>query len=200
MRWDGANRHEKLGHKKILFASQFMISNMAGMSLHPACDYTDTRSSQPNQACSTWDYSYSLVSSPLFSSLSPISLFLVHNSTIIAEHKVKSSLSISPCHNHELTPSTAYTKYSVYRVQHAPSTAYTKYSIHQVQHTQSTTYTEYSIYPRSFVFPAFLWSRVDPWMELQVLASVATWSTVIKPALHESSNLKLPCHSPTVAR
>ena len=40
----------------------------------------------------------------------PISLFLVHNSIIIAEHKVKLSLSISPCHNYELTPSTAYTQ------------------------------------------------------------------------------------------
>jgi len=50
----------------------------------------------------------------------PISLFLVHNSTIIAEHEVKSSLSISPCHDHELTTSTAYTEYSIHRVQHTP--------------------------------------------------------------------------------
>jgi len=46
--------------------------------------------------------------------LYPPSLFLVHNSTIIAEHKVKSSLSISPCHDHELTLSTAYTEYSTH--------------------------------------------------------------------------------------
>jgi len=93
----------------------------------------------------------------------PISLFLIHNSTIIAEHKVKSSLSISPCHDHEFTLSTAYTKYkhtpstsihqvlayteySIDRVQHTPSTAYTEYSIHRVQHTPSTAYTEYSIH------------------------------------------------------
>jgi hypothetical protein len=46
---------------------------------------------------------------PYFSHLLLPSLFLVLNSTIIAEHNVKSSLSISPCHDHELTPSSAYT-------------------------------------------------------------------------------------------
>jgi len=60
---------------------------------------------------------HEIVSSPSFSWWFPpsplISLFLVLNSTITKEHEVKSSLSISPCHNHELTPSTAYTKYSI---------------------------------------------------------------------------------------
>jgi hypothetical protein len=37
----------------------------------------------------------------------------VLNSTITYEHKVKSSLSICPCPNHELTPSASYTKYSI---------------------------------------------------------------------------------------
>jgi len=54
--------------------------------------------------------SYPLPCSPL----QPISLFLVHNSTIIKEHKVKSSLSISLCHNHQFTPSSAHTEYSIY--------------------------------------------------------------------------------------
>jgi len=53
---------------------------------------------------------------PHRSHLHPSSLFLVHNSTIIAEHKVKSSLSISPCHDHELRPST-----SIHRGQHTPN-------------------------------------------------------------------------------
>jgi hypothetical protein len=44
-----------------------------------------------------------------------------------------------PCHDHEL----------------APSIAYTKYSIHQVRHTPSTAYTEYSIHPRFFDFTSF---------------------------------------------
>jgi hypothetical protein len=111
------------------------------MSPDPACNYTDTRSSQPNQVGGTPDLSYLLVSTS-FSFSSPVSLFLVHNSTIIAEHKVKSSLSISPCHDHELTPSTAYTEYSIHRVQHKPSTAYTEYS------TLCTAYTAYCIIPR----------------------------------------------------
>jgi hypothetical protein len=106
--------------------SQFTIPDMACTSPDPACNYTDTRSSQPNQASHTVDLSYPLVSSKSFSSSSPISLFLVHNSTIIAEHKVKSSLTISPCHDHELTPSTAYIEYNIHRVQHAPSTASTQ--------------------------------------------------------------------------
>ena len=116
------------------------------MNPDPACNHTGTRSSQPNQASCTHDFSYPLISSTLCSSSFPFSLFLVHNSTIITEHKVKSSVSISPCHNHELTPSTAYTKYSIHHVQHTPSIAYTKYSIHQVQHTPSTAYTKYSIH------------------------------------------------------
>jgi len=126
MRGDGGNHHEKLGLKRISCASQFTIPDMAGTSPDPACNYTDMRSSQPNQASRTPDFSYPLVSSTSVSSSSPISLLLVHNSTIIAEHKVKSSPSISLCHDHELTLSTAYTEYSIHRVQHTPSTASTQ--------------------------------------------------------------------------
>jgi len=135
---DGGNHHEKLGLKRISCASQFTIPSTAGTSPNPECNYTDTRSSQPNQASHTPDFSYPLVSSTSFSLSSPISFFLIHNSKIITEYKVKLSLSISPCHDHELTPSTAYTEYSIHRVQHTPSTAYTESSIHQVQHTPST--------------------------------------------------------------
>jgi len=41
-------------------------------------------------------------------------LFRIHNCTIIAEHKVKSSFSIYPYHNHELTLSTALTDYRIH--------------------------------------------------------------------------------------
>ena len=119
IRGDGGNHHEKLRLKRIPCASQLTIPGTAGKSPDPECNYTDTRSSQPNQASRTPALSYPLVFTS-FSSSSPISLFLVHNSTIIAEHKVKSSLSISPCHDHELTLSTAYTEYSIHRVQHPP--------------------------------------------------------------------------------
>jgi hypothetical protein len=99
---------------------------MAGTHPDSAWNYTDTRSFQSNQTSHTPDLSYPLVSSTSFSSSSPISLFLVYISTIIAEHKVKSSLLISPCHNHELTPSTAYIQYNIHRVQHTLSTASTQ--------------------------------------------------------------------------
>jgi len=121
MRGDGANHHEKLELRRILCASQYTIPDTAGTNPDPACNYTDTRSSQPIQASRTPDFSYPLVFTTSFSSSSPISLFLIHNSTIIAEHKVKSSLSISPCHDHELTPSTR-----IHRVQHTPSTPSTE--------------------------------------------------------------------------
>ena len=135
MRGYGGDHHEKLGLKRISSVSQLTIPNRASTSPDPACSYTDPRSSEFNQAGRTPDFSYPLVSSISFSSSSPISLFVVHDSTIIAEHNINSSLSISPCHDHELTPSTAYTEYSIHRVQHTPSTAYTEYSIHRIQHT-----------------------------------------------------------------
>jgi len=114
------NHHEKLGLKIISSESPFTIPDMAGTTPDTGCNYTDMRSSQPNQASHTPDFSYPLVSSTSFSYSSPISFFLVHNSTIIAEPKVMSSLSISLCHDHELTVSTAYAKYSIHRVQHPP--------------------------------------------------------------------------------
>jgi hypothetical protein len=123
MRGYEGNHHEKLGLKRIPCASQLTIPDTAGKSPDPVCHYTDTRPSQPNQASRTRDFSYPLVFSISFSSSSPISVFLVHNSTIIAEHKVKSSLSISPCHDHELTPSKAYTEHCIQRVLHTACTA-----------------------------------------------------------------------------
>jgi hypothetical protein len=119
MRGYEGNHHEKLGLKRIWCASQLTIPDTAGKSPDKVCNFTDTRSSQPSQASRTRDFSYPLVFSISFPS-SPICLFLVHKSTIIAEHKVKSSLSISPCHDHELTPSKAYTKHSIQRVLHYP--------------------------------------------------------------------------------
>jgi len=118
MKGYGGNLHEKRGLKIISCASQFTIPDTAGTRSNLACNFTDTRLSQPNPASHTPDYSYPLISSPSFLSSFPISLFLVHNSTIIAEHKVKLSLSILPCHNHELVPIIAYTEYRIHRVLH----------------------------------------------------------------------------------
>ena len=128
--------HEKLGLKRIPCASQFTISDTAGMRLDPVCNYINTMFSQSDHTGFTPDHSYPLVSSTSFSSSSPISLFLIHTSNIITEHNGNLSISITPCHDHELTPSSVYTEYSV----------------PQVQYTLSAAYTEY---PRLFVFPSF---------------------------------------------
>jgi len=138
----------------------------------PECNNTNTRSSQPNQASRTPDFSYPLVSSTSFLSPSPISLFLIHISTIIAEHKVKSSLSISPWHDHESTPSTAYTEYSIHRVQH----------------------------PRNIVCLPFI-LIITSWPLNVTLASGVPPYTINRhqPALYESWRVKSPSHIPTVA-
>ena len=169
MRGDGGNHHAKLGLKRIMHANQLTIPDTADTTPDPECNYTNMRSSQRNQTRRTPDFSYLLASSTSFSSASPISLFHVHNSTIIAEHKGRSSLPVSPCHDHQLTPSTAYTEY-----KNTVSTAYTEY-----KNTVSTAYTEYSIHWRLFVFPPFSWFQVDPWIYLQHLACLPTRSTAI---------------------
>jgi len=117
---DRANHPEKQGLRRISSASEFTVSDVAGT--HPDLAYTNTntRSFQMNKANHTPAFAYLHVSSTLFPSSSPLSLFPVHNSTIIAEHKVRSSFSISPCHVNQLTPST-----SICGVQHSLSTAYT---------------------------------------------------------------------------
>jgi len=121
MRWDGTNHHEKQVLKRISCASLLTIPDTVVKSPNPASTHIDTRFPQPNPASHTPDFLYLLVSSTLFPAASPISLTLVHNSTIIAEHIVESSLSICPCHDHELTLST-----SIHRVQHTPSTVSTQ--------------------------------------------------------------------------
>jgi len=116
MRGDGGNHHDKLGIKRILCASQLTIPDTAGTTPDSAGKNTDMRSSKRNQASCTPDFSYPLVSS-IF-----ILIFIPHLSfaTIIADHKVKSSLSISPCHDQKLTLSTAYTESSIHWMQHTP--------------------------------------------------------------------------------
>jgi len=122
MRGDGGNHHEKLVLKRISWASQLTIPDTAVTTPEPAGKNTGTRTSKPNQASRTPDFSSPLVSSIFV----PIFIPYLSFSTIITEHKVNSSLSISPCYDHELTLSTAYTEYSMHRVQHTPSTAYTQ--------------------------------------------------------------------------
>jgi len=126
MNGDGTNHHEKLGLKRITSASESTIPDVARRSPDPECNNTDTMSSQPNQARNTPDFSYPLLSSTSFPVSSTISIVDVDDSTIITEQKVTSSFSVTLCDDHELTPSTAYTEYSIHRVQHTPSTASTE--------------------------------------------------------------------------
>jgi len=98
---------------------------MAHRHSDPTMNYAHMRFSQPNQAIWTPDLSYPLVSSTSFLSSSPISLFLVCNSIIILEHKVNSSIPLSPCHDYESILNTTYTQYNIHWVQHTPSTAST---------------------------------------------------------------------------
>jgi hypothetical protein len=164
------NHPQKLGVKRISCASQFTIPDTAGMSPDPACYTTHTWTSQPNQASCTPDFSYPLIIT-LFSSSSPISHILVRNSTIIAEHNVKSSLSISPCHDHELTPSTAFTEYSIHRVQHTS---------------------------KIVCLPFVL--MITSWPPNVARASTVPPYTIDRhwPARHHRSRVKSPCHIPTV--
>jgi len=131
---------------------------MAATSPDPACNYTDMWSSQPNQTCSTHDFSHLVASSTLFSSSSPISLFLIQNPTIIKEQYVKLSIPIAILW--------------WWRVGN-------EYSIHRVQHTTNTAYTKYGIHPKLVVVSLFSWLRVNPWMLLQLLVSLPIQSTAI---------------------
>jgi len=170
MRGDGGNYHDNLELKRILCMRQFNIPNRAGTSPNPACINTDMRSSQPSQACRNPNLSCLVVSCISLSSSTSISRFLVHTSAIIAEYNETACLYIPPCHDEELTPTIAYIKYCIHRVQHTPSTAYTEYSIHRVQHTPSTAYTEYSIH-RVHHTPSTAYSKYSTDPTLFVLPS-----------------------------
>jgi len=130
MRTDRTNHHHKLRLEIISCASQYTIPDTAGTTLNPACNHSHMRCSEPNQGSGTPDFSYPLVSFISLIGSSLISLILVHNSTIIAEHNVQLSLQISPCLDHESIRSTANTEYSIHPVQHTPRTAYTEHSLH----------------------------------------------------------------------
>jgi len=128
------NHHEKLGLEGASCTSQFSISDKAGTSPDPACNITKTWSSQPYDANWTPDFSSLLVFSMSCSYSSPIWLFVIHNSTIITEYKVKSFLSTY----HVMIMSSP-------QVQPTLSIAYTGFSIHRVQHTLRSPYIEFSI-------------------------------------------------------
>jgi H+/Cl- antiporter ClcA len=113
MRGYRGNHHEKRRLIGISCASQCTILHMAGTSHVLVHIYTNTRVSQCNQASGTPCFAYALVILHIVLIFIFFSLLLVHNYTIIVEHKVQSSLSISQRHDHEMSPSSAYTQYSI---------------------------------------------------------------------------------------
>jgi hypothetical protein len=129
MREFRGNHPEKLGLERILCASQFTIRDMAGTSSVAVSHYTNTWSSQHNQVSRTPYFTYPLVIRHIVLIFIHISLFLVHNSTIIAELIVKFSPCISPCHDPELPPSTISNECTIHPVWCSPSPAYTQYGI-----------------------------------------------------------------------
>jgi len=114
---------------------------------------------------------------PYHSHHHPPSHFLIPKSAIIAVHKIKWSLSISPWNDHELTPSTTYTKYSIHQVHHALSTTASTHDC-----LSSLNYHDYKLTPE---------------------CSFSFWHASLQdrppPALHESSKVKSPCHIQMVA-
>jgi hypothetical protein len=127
----------------MLCAGQLTLPDPAGTTPDPAGKNTDTRCFKPIQLCCT-QVSHNCLYPQYCSHLHPAFLNLILNSTIVVEHKVKSSLSISQCHNHELTPSTAYTE----------STADTKSAASRTHDCQSSLHSQdYELTPEcSFTF------------------------------------------------
>jgi len=99
-------------------ASQLPIPDTAGTSPDLASSHTVTRSSKPNQASRSPDFSGPLISSISFSSSSPISLILVHNSTIIA----RTPSQVIPLYL-SMPSLWVNTECGIRCVQHTPSTA-----------------------------------------------------------------------------
>jgi hypothetical protein len=132
MRGNGENHHEKLGLQRISCVSLCTIPDMAGISYNPACNYTDARSSPPNQASRTPDFSYPLIS-PTLCSLSSQSLSFLSTTLPSLQNTKLSHLSLSL---HTMTM-------KLNRVLHTPST-----SIQRVQ-----VYAEYKHPPKIDCLP-----------------------------------------------
>jgi hypothetical protein len=125
IRGDGGNHHEKLGLERISCTSPFTISDAAGTSPNLAGPIITPIQGLLNQIRQVIPLISQVRSyAPYRSHLDPPSIsFSSTTLPSLQQHKVKSSLSISPCHYHELTPSAAYTECSIHRVQHTPMIA-----------------------------------------------------------------------------
>jgi hypothetical protein len=89
MRGDGTYHLNKLTVMRLTYIGQYTIPDKATASLNSTCHIIDMRSFKLRQASHTPDFSKPLVSSTVYVTPSPTSLFLVKDCTIIAEHIVE---------------------------------------------------------------------------------------------------------------
>jgi len=157
---DGTNHHQKQGLKRISCASQFTIHDMAGTCHDLACNNTDTRSSQPNQA--------SRIPNSSFCSYPPHRSHLYPSSLSFSSTTLPSSQNTKLSH---LSLSLHAMIMSWDRVQ-----AYTEYSIHRVQHTPKIVCLPFILMITSWPLNVACASGVPPYM-----------IDPHQPALHESS-------------
>jgi len=106
----------------------------------------------------------------------PISLFLVLHYTITKAEDVKSSLSITSCHDYEITPSTAYTEVCIFRrLTVSPS-----HAVSQLSSISGPCCTQLSASPQL---------QVNQWIESQLQSCLppdllsADWYTPSTPPI-----------------
>jgi len=107
---------------------------------------------------------YHICSNPPYRShLDPPFLILVHNSTIIVEHKITSSRPISPCPEYECSLSKLYTDYPIHWVLHPANTACTNC----VTLPLIVTFTSWHHIESSASSMPPLWSSDITWLSMQ---------------------------------
>jgi len=181
------NYYEKLGLQRTSCASRLTIPNMTGTTPNAWRNNTDTTYSKPIRQVVPLISLIHLYPPYCFDLHLP-SLFLIDNCSIIAEYKVQSGLSISPCHDHGLTQSTDSTAYSIHRVQHQQSTPSSEYSIQRVQH------------PTKIVCLPFILMIMSGPLNVASASGMPPYKiNCHQPALHQSSKVKSPRHIPTIA-
>ena len=168
IRGDRANYDEQLGLERIPCGSQLTIPDTAGTSTDPVGNYIHTWFSKPKQARHSADFSYPLVPFISCSSLSPISLFLIHNSTILT----RTQSQVIPLY-----------------LSMPWSWVITECSIHRVQYT-----------PNIVCHPVILMITSWPWNVASACSVPPYQSTATSQFSIKTSNVKSPCHIPTVSR
>ena len=101
--------------------SEYFVSGSMYQSWYSSYNFHSGKQESRYQVFSTqmcYSYPWFLISAHIdhiIPIIIPQFLFLVHKSAIIAEHITELSLTIIPCHDYDLTLSTAHTEYSINR-------------------------------------------------------------------------------------